>query len=152
MQHSLPLPAGWEGSDTHCSHCAPGHCSTGDAHVSDSPWGSDCSPRLGKYWPEPGTPLCTAQGQREWVLVPWGRQEAQDDAHGVPPTEGAGPQDCAEAVLGTGKGRSCFGSSRGDGEGSVNQTQLTRGWRDYRVPGKLLTNTSSTKQPSRAEG
>lgn len=55
-----------------------------------------------------------------------------------------------------GKGRSWPGSSRagsgGDGEGSVNQTELTRGWQDYRVPGKLLTNTPRTKQPSRLEG
>lgn len=60
-----------------------------------------------------------------------------------------------------GKGRSSSGSGgeqgqqrgqRGDGEGSINQTELTRGWGDYRVPGKLLTNTAGTKQPSRAEG
>lgn len=53
---------------------------------------------------------------------------------------------------GAGLGAEESGSRGGDGEGSVNQTKLTRGWRDYRVPGKLLTNTSGTKQPSRAEG
>lgn len=70
--------------------------------------------------------------------------------------EGLGPQGCTEAELGTRERQELVWEGRraggGDGEGSVNQTELTRGWRDYRVPGKLLTNTSGTKQPSRAEG
>lgn len=55
------------------------------------------------------------------------------------------------------KAKACWGaeeteSSGGESRGSINQPELMRGRGDYRVPGKLLANTSETKQPSRAEG
>lgn len=64
----------------------------------------------------------------------------------------AGHKGKAGACLGVEESGSSRAGSAGDGEGSVNQTELTWGWGDYRVPEKLLTNTSGTKQPSRAEG
>lgn len=50
--------------------------------------------------------LCTAQGQKEWVLTPWGRQEAQDDAQD--------PQGWAQ-----GKGRSLSGRGGEQEQGMV---------------------------------
>lgn len=66
--------------------------------------------------------------------------------------DSSGHKGKAGACLGVEESGSSRAGSAGDGEGSVNQPELTWGWGDYREPGKLLTNTTGTKQPSRAEG
>lgn len=90
-----------------------------------------------------------------------------DDAHGASTHRGTGDRvavgglcgkqplgrnEKATAQLGAEETGSSRAGSGGESEGSVNQTELTPGRGDYRVPGKLLAKTLGTKQPSRARG